>query len=121
LAGFYKSSHQNLDDYGPWTVPVLNYLEAQCHLKKAVFCDVAPCRSSVNPSFGGTSVHTKSTRRHTPEDGSLYSHRRENIKPYTMSLVHFHFLLRCIRFDDRSTRSSISHNCWNLTSNRVDR
>jgi hypothetical protein len=28
------------------------------------------------------SVHTRSTRRHIPEDGILHSHRRENIKSY---------------------------------------
>jgi hypothetical protein len=27
-----------------------------------------------------TSVHTRSTRRHIPEDGILHSHRRENLK-----------------------------------------
>jgi hypothetical protein len=31
------------------------------------------------------SVHTRSTWRHIPEDGILYSHRRENLKSYTMS------------------------------------
>jgi hypothetical protein len=31
-----------------------------------------------------TSVHTRSTRRHIPEDGILHSHRRENLKPYTL-------------------------------------
>jgi hypothetical protein len=34
--------------------------------KNAVFWDVAPCRSCVNPHFGGTSVHTKSTRSVQP-------------------------------------------------------
>jgi hypothetical protein len=29
-----------------------------------------------------TSVHTRSTRRHIPEGGILYSHRRENLKSY---------------------------------------
>jgi hypothetical protein len=27
-----------------------------------------------------TSVHTRSTRRHIPEDGILHSHRRDNLK-----------------------------------------
>jgi hypothetical protein len=27
-----------------------------------------------------TSVHTRSTRHHIPEDGILHSHRRENLK-----------------------------------------
>jgi hypothetical protein len=30
-----------------------------------------------------TSVHTRSTRRHIPEDDSRHSHRRENLKSYT--------------------------------------
>jgi hypothetical protein len=30
------------------------------------------------------SVHTKSTRRHIPEEGILHSHRRENLKSYTV-------------------------------------
>jgi hypothetical protein len=31
-----------------------------------------------------TSVHTRSTRRHIPEDGILHSHRRENLKFYIL-------------------------------------
>jgi hypothetical protein len=35
-----------------------------------------------------TSVQsTTSTRRHTPEDGILHSHRRENLKSYVLLLV----------------------------------
>jgi hypothetical protein len=30
-----------------------------------------------------TSVLTRATLRHIPEDGILYSHRRENLKSYT--------------------------------------
>jgi hypothetical protein len=59
-------------------------------MKNAVFWDVAPCRSCVNRRFGGTfrlhlqgtlkmeeirssetSVYTRSTRRHIPEDDIL--------------------------------------------------
>jgi hypothetical protein len=36
-----------------------------------VFWDVALCRSCVNRRFGGTSVHTRSTPCHIPEDGIL--------------------------------------------------
>jgi hypothetical protein len=42
-------------------------------MKNAVFWDVAPSKSSVNRRFGGTSVHTRSTRRHSPEDGILHN------------------------------------------------
>jgi hypothetical protein len=77
--------------------------------KNAVFWDVAPCSFCVNRRLGGTdrlrlqgrrisdrgsslkmqaisssetSVHTRPTWRHIPEDGILHSHRRENLKSY---------------------------------------
>jgi hypothetical protein len=31
-----------------------------------------------------TSVYTRYTRRHIPENGILHSHRRENLKPYIL-------------------------------------
>jgi hypothetical protein len=34
-----------------------------------------------------TSVHTRSTRRHIPEDGILHSHNRENLKSYIQSVL----------------------------------
>jgi hypothetical protein len=40
-------------------------------MKNSVFWDVAPCRSGVNRRSSETSVHTRSTRRHIPEDGIL--------------------------------------------------
>jgi hypothetical protein len=40
-------------------------------MKNAVFWDVASCRSCVNRRSSETSVHTRSTRPHIPEDGSL--------------------------------------------------
>jgi hypothetical protein len=33
-------------------------------------------------SASETSVHTKATRRHIPENAILYSYRRENLKSY---------------------------------------
>jgi hypothetical protein len=40
-------------------------------MKNSVFWDVAPCTSCVNRRFGGMSVHTRSIRRHVPENGIL--------------------------------------------------
>jgi hypothetical protein len=36
-----------------------------------------------------TSVHTRSKRRHIPEDGILHSHRRENLKSYNVRFIQF--------------------------------
>jgi hypothetical protein len=55
-------------------------------LNNAVFWDVAPCRSCVNRLSSETSIHTRSTWCHIPEDGILRSHRRENLKSYTNGL-----------------------------------
>jgi hypothetical protein len=46
-------------------------------LKNAVVWDVTPCDSCKEMS-----VLRRVTRRHIPEDGILYSHRRENLKSY---------------------------------------
>jgi hypothetical protein len=84
----------------------------------AVFWDVTPCRACVNRRFGGTyrslqppplagsslagfstlkmgtkhssetSVHTRSTRRHIPEDCILHRHRLENLKSYLFHTDH---------------------------------
>jgi hypothetical protein len=70
------------------------------NLKKTVFWDVQLCRSCVNRRFGGTlkmeairyfetSVHTRSTQRHIPEDGFLHSHRCENLKSYLRTCLSF--------------------------------
>jgi hypothetical protein len=84
----------------------LNYFKA----KNAVFWVVTPCRSCVNrlsrwvltrgffylkmeeTRSSETSVHTRYTRRHIPEDGILHRHLREHFKscirygaPYTGS------------------------------------
>jgi hypothetical protein len=40
-------------------------------MKNVVFWDVEPCRSCVTRRFGGTSVYTRPTWRHIPEDGIL--------------------------------------------------
>jgi hypothetical protein len=37
---------------------------------------------TVNRRSSETSLHTRSARRHIPEDGILHSHRRENLKSY---------------------------------------
>jgi hypothetical protein len=81
-------------------------------MKNAVFWDVALCRFCVNLRFGRTyllhlqgrkirergtsvkikvilysetSVHTRSTQRHIPEDSILPRHRCENLKSYNIS------------------------------------
>jgi hypothetical protein len=64
------------------SVALYSLLQAENYLKNAVFWDVATCRSCVNRRFEGTLIHTRSTRRHIPEDGILHSHRRENLKSY---------------------------------------
>jgi hypothetical protein len=38
-------------------------------------------------SFSETSVLTRATRRNTPEDAILHSHRRENLKSYNFGIV----------------------------------
>jgi hypothetical protein len=38
-------------------------------------------------SSSETSVHTRTTRRHIPENGILHSHRRENLKSYKIFLT----------------------------------
>jgi hypothetical protein len=38
-----------------------------------------------------TSGHTRSTRRHIPEDGIIHSHRYENLKSYKM-IIAYHIL-----------------------------
>jgi hypothetical protein len=91
------------------------------HIYNAVFWDVSPCRFCVYRRFGGTyrlhlqgrkirergtsvshvahaicssetSIYTKSTRRHIPEDGILHTHNRENLKSY-MVIFSAPFLL----------------------------
>jgi hypothetical protein len=42
-----------------------------------------------------TSVLTKATQRHTPEDGILHSHHCETLKSYIL-LVNFHYCRGCV-------------------------
>jgi hypothetical protein len=53
-------------------------------LKNVVFWDVTLCKSCVNRRFGGTSVNSRFTQRHFPEDDILHSHRSESLKFYTI-------------------------------------
>jgi hypothetical protein len=43
-----------------------------------------------------TSVHTRFTRRHIPEDGILHSHRREKLKSYNSESVWLVFKSRSV-------------------------
>jgi hypothetical protein len=45
-----------------------------------------------------TSVHTRSTRRHIPEDGILHSHRCENLKSCTIEGKNY---LRVLSIDKK--------------------
>jgi hypothetical protein len=70
-------------------------------VKNAVFWDVMPCGTYKYRGFGGTSIVVtlmmevirssetttlkRATWRNIPEDGILYSHRRENFKSYIAS------------------------------------
>jgi hypothetical protein len=44
-------------------------------MKNTIFWDVAFCRSSVTRRSSESSVHTRSTQRHIPEDGILKNYR----------------------------------------------
>jgi hypothetical protein len=41
-----------------------------------------------------TSVNTISTRRHIPEDDFLHSHRRENLKSYSVYFISRKWILQ---------------------------
>jgi hypothetical protein len=44
-----------------------------------------------------TSAHTRSTRRHIPEDGILHSHRREDLKSYITTVFLYKPERRTVR------------------------
>jgi hypothetical protein len=62
-------------------------------MKNGVFWYVTPCSSCKNRRFGGTSVLTRATRRNSPEDAILHSHRRENLK---FHILHDSLLSVCV-------------------------
>jgi hypothetical protein len=66
------------------TKDVNDTMQTLLKLKKAVFWNFTPCDSCKNTRFGGTSVLTRATRLNIPEDGIVLSHRRENLKSYTI-------------------------------------
>jgi hypothetical protein len=56
-------------------------------MKNSVSWDVAPCRSCVNRPSSETSVHSKTTRLHIPEDGVLQVIRSLARKLYVSSFL----------------------------------
>jgi hypothetical protein len=81
-------------------------------VKNAVFWVVAPCRSYVYRRSCATSIHTRSKRRHIPEDGILHRHRCENLKSYKLKSFGKKQTTRCKRilfdcFDLCTTRQAI--------------
>jgi hypothetical protein len=61
---------------------------------------------TVIPPNSETSVHTRSTRCHIPKNGILHSHRRENLKSYTASIL--------IAVKRQHKLFMFSKNCWKL-------
>jgi hypothetical protein len=61
-----------------------------------------------------TSVHTRSTLHHIPEDGILHSHRRENLRSQIVfpSMKSFHF----ISFTEEHALSNYDVFNWHYTS-----
>jgi hypothetical protein len=64
-------SHQEKYRYIERTVEMRNYIKE---------CRLLGCGAVY--TLCETAVHTRSIRRHIPEDGILYSHRRENLKSH---------------------------------------
>jgi hypothetical protein len=65
-------------------------------------------------------VHTRSTRRHIPEDGILHSHRCENLKSYIRELTHFHFTVhKRDNFTYSSFHFTYQTNIYSLTDRFV--
>jgi hypothetical protein len=63
------------------TARARNQLQPPAHAGSSL-ADFTTLKMEAIPS-SEMSVHTRSTRRHIPEDGILHSHRRENPKSYT--------------------------------------
>jgi hypothetical protein len=63
-------------------------------LVKLTLYDNSPQRNMKLPTWiilnnsSETSVHTRSTRHHIPENGILHSHRRENLKSYMNNIFN---------------------------------
>jgi hypothetical protein len=55
-----------------------------------------------------TSFHTRTTRRHIPEDGILHSHRRENLKSYVIRSAVQNDKFRIVRVTEGWTCKSLS-------------
>jgi hypothetical protein len=57
-----------------------------------------------------TSVHTRTTRRHIPENGIFHSHRRENLKSYTV-LIMFIFASSTVGYLMSYRRLNLNDEC----------
>jgi hypothetical protein len=70
----------------PHGISSLTLVQKMAQLETAALTHSEECRLL---GCGAASVHTRSTRRHIPEDGILHSHRRENLKSYELILLLF--------------------------------
>jgi hypothetical protein len=68
----------------PSTTGSIQYLQPRAHAGSSL-ADFSTLRVEAIRS-SETSIHTRSTRRHIPEDGILHSHGRENLKSYISNI-----------------------------------
>jgi hypothetical protein len=79
FGGTYRLNHQGDKNQLARNVSVLQLL-VTANVVHSSSILVALMMGTLSPSE--TSIPTRATRRHIPEDGILHSHRRENLKSY---------------------------------------